>query len=83
MMRIDRIWRDLGLPMASVKPAVNALGSLDAFERSKGQECTLEVLPVDRVPCLVRPAMLILKKFFLLAPLNMKTYSIHNETYVG
>jgi hypothetical protein len=79
MISIDHVRRDLGLPTASVKPAVNAL----AFERSKGQECTLEVLPVDRVPCLVRPAMLILKKFFLLAPLNMKTYSIHNETYVG
>jgi hypothetical protein len=76
MMSIDGIGRDLGLLTVGVKPAVNALGSLDVLERSKGQECTLELLPVNRVPCLVRPAMLILKIFSLLAPLNMKTHFV-------
>jgi hypothetical protein len=58
--------------MAHVEPAMNTLGGLDSLERTKRQECALELLPFDRVPYLVGPAVLILKVRTLLVPMNIK-----------
>jgi hypothetical protein len=69
---IDIIWRHLGFLTALVEPAMNTLGGLDSLERTKRQECTLELLPFDRVPYLVGPAVLILKVHMVLVPLNIK-----------
>jgi hypothetical protein len=69
---MDSIWRYLGFLMARVEPAMNTLGGLDLLERTKRQECVLELLPFDRVPYLVGPAVLILKVRTVLVPLNIK-----------
>jgi hypothetical protein len=69
---IDCIWRYLGFLTARVEPAMNTLGGLDLLERTKRQECALELLPFDRVPYLVGPAVLILKVRMVLVPLNIK-----------